>query len=314
MDFSSISSIRTYVKTLDSKFQAEQRKQGKAEKKSTIEEWVEKQEESMKNTLKQLNQEEESGSDQRLSDIRTKVQNGASLSNEERAYLKSKDPILYGRIAAADAEKKAFERELKRCRTKEEVQRLRMSHTASSLSAINTIKNNPNIPTAQKLALAQAELYKTRELDKVMVKFVKSGEYADLPTENEKALAEKRVKQAEERRAAELAEKQKPQEPELPKTETEDEPNLPPTSETEKKDKTERPKLPTEEDKKAVDRQPQEQKSEPELQALRDIRPRETVEQAENSREMLKFKRAKAKRAYTAAAAETFAASVRSAE
>ena len=60
MDFSTISSIKNYVKKLDSKFQAEQRSEGKTEKKSNLDEWRKQQKEKAKSALKTLKDMEES--------------------------------------------------------------------------------------------------------------------------------------------------------------------------------------------------------------------------------------------------------------
>ena len=97
------------------------------------------------------------------------------MSREEREYLKTKNPVLYSRLEAADLEKKAYERELKRCRTKDEVQRLKLSHTASSLSAVNAGNHSSVIPTAQKMSIAQGELYKMKGIQDITNKFVRAA-------------------------------------------------------------------------------------------------------------------------------------------
>ena len=99
---------------------------------------------------------------------------------------------------AIEEEQKSYEEELKRCRTKEDVQRVKMNHTAASLSTVNNVKNNPAIPEGAKLGIMWQELMKTRALEETMGEFVKSGRYAQLPTEAEKAEAEKALKEAKE--------------------------------------------------------------------------------------------------------------------
>ncbi len=83
-----------------------------------------------------------------------------------------------------------------RCKTKEEVQRVRTNHAAASLSAVNNIKNNPNIPEGKKLELIWQEHMKNQALEEVTKEFVESGKYAKLPTEAEKAKAEKELEEA----------------------------------------------------------------------------------------------------------------------
>lgn len=102
-------------------------------------------------------------------------------------------------------------------------------------------------------------VYKMNGIQSASGEFVRSGEYHALPTEHERAVAEKRVKQAEERQKRKSSER------------TEAIVN-----------RTENRK--TDEDSKKL---------------FQDIRPGETVEQAKNSPEMIKVRRAKVKRAYS---------------
>lgn len=249
MDLTSIGTISGYVRELDSRRRAEQRNQGRAQdrKPSTAAEWVKQQEELAKSPDRQELTWGDTG-DQKLTGIQTKYYSGGTLTKSEREYLKSKNPMLYERLLAAESAKKSYRQELKRCRTREEVHRLKMSHTAGAVSAIKA----GSAEASDRLNGVQSS---TNE-------FVRSGEYHSLPTEHEKAVAEKRVKQAEERQRRKLAEKSGESGAEQQKTESS------------------RKKL------------------------FHDIRPGETVEQAKNSPEMLKVRRAKAKRAYSSSAGD----------
>lgn len=161
----------------------------------SIDEWIKKQTEKADSFS--LNDDNTNKSDERLNDIHNKLYCGKKLTLDEEQYLQKKDPMAYRQLKASEAEQKCYEEELKRCRTKEEVSRVRMAHTAASLSVVNSVKNNPNIPEGQKLALVSGELRKIKALDKITEKFVKSGRYAKLPTDNEKLEAEKLLKEAE---------------------------------------------------------------------------------------------------------------------
>ncbi len=246
MDFAGIGTVSGYVRALDSRRQAEQRSQGSTEEKkpSSAADWVKQQEELAKSSDKKDITWWNTG-DQKLSGIQTKYYSGGTLTKTEREYLKSKNPALYERLVAAEAAKKSYRRDLKRCSTREEVHRMKLSHTAGTMSAIKA----GSAEASDRLNGIQSS---TNE-------FVGSGEYHSLPTEHEKAIAEKRVKQAEERQRRKRAENfcEKQHDPE-----------------------NSRKKL------------------------FRDIRPGETVEQAKNSPEMLKVRRAKAKRAYSSSAGE----------
>ena len=301
MDFRSISSVQSYVKTLDSKYQAEkQQEEGPAvstdpaKKQSKLDEWIKQRQDEMKSAIETMKRMEES-TDHKLAGIQSKVYSGTSLSRAEKEYLKTKNPVLYARLEAADLEKKVYERELKRCRTKEEVQRLKLSHTASSLSAVNAGQHSAGTSSEQKMALAQGELYKLKGMQDATNRFVRSGAYHSLPTEREKAIAEKRVEQAQERRRREMSQGLLDEiyKNRAPKTgDIKQSAEAADDAWNEQLGASAEDYLPTEATKGHID-----------PKVLTDIKPDETVEQAENSREMLKFKRAKARRAYKDSAA-----------
>ena len=301
MDFRSISSVQSYVKTLDSKYQAEkQQEEGPAvstdpaKKQSKLDEWIKQRQDEMKSAIETMKRMEES-TDHKLAGIQSKVYSGTSLSRAEKEYLKTKNPVLYARLEAADLEKKVYERELKRCRTKEEVQRLKLSHTASSLSAVNAGQHSAGTSSEQKMALAQGELYKLKGMQDATNRFVRSGAYHSLPTEREKAIAEKRVKQAQERRQREMSQGLLDEIYKNRAPKTGDIKQLAEAADdawNKQSGASAEDYLPTEATKGHID-----------PKVLTDIKPDETVEQAENSREMLKYKRAKARRAYKDSAA-----------
>ena len=301
MDFRSISSVQSYVKTLDSKYQAEkQQEEGPAvstdpaKKQSKLDEWIKQRQDEMKSAIETMKRMEES-TDHKLAGIQSKVYSGTSLSRAEREYLKTKNPVLYARLAAADLEKKVYERELKRCRTKEEVQRLKLSHTASSLSAVNAGQHSAGASSEQKMALAQGELYKLKGMQDATNRFVRNGAYHSLPTERERAIAEKRVEQAQERRRREMSQGLLDEiyKNRVPKTgDIKRSAEAADDAWNEQLGASAEDYLPTEATRGHID-----------PKVLTDIKPDETVEQAENSREMLKFKRAKARRAYKDSAA-----------
>lgn len=296
MDFRSISSVQSYVKTLDSKYQAEkQQEEGPAvstdpvKKQSKLDEWIKQRQDEMKSVIETMKRMEES-TDHKLAGIQSKVYSGTSLSRAEKEYLKTKNPVLYARLEAADLEKKVYERELKRCRTKEEVQRLKLSHTASSLSAVNAGQHSAGASSEQKMALAQGELYKLKGMQDATNRFVRSGAYHSLPTERERAIAEKRVEQAQERRRREMSQGLLDEiyKNRAPKTgDIKQSAEAADDAWNKQLGASAEDYLPTEATKGHID-----------PKVLTDIKPDETVEQAENSREMLKYKRAKARRAY----------------
>ena len=248
MDFTNIGTVSGFVKAMESKRRTEMRtSEMSSEKPTNIDEWIKQQNEQFKSSADRQELSYGNTSDQKLVGIQTKYYSGGNLTRTEREYLKSKNPALYERLLASESLKKSYRSELKRCRTREEVHRLKMSHTVGTMGSVKSDTTG----AATKMNDIQSS---TNE-------FVKSGEYHALPTEHEKAIAEKRVKQAEERQRRKHSEGTA-------------------LNRSGKSDADKDSKL------------------------FRDIRPGETVEQAKNSPEMLKVRRAKAKRAYSASSGE----------
>ena len=145
--------------------------------------------------------DERERSDTKLKDIKDKVLNGQKLTPEERRYLQAKDPMTYRQLRGVEEDQKSYERELRRCKTKEEVQRLKTMRVGASLAAVNSVANNPHISTAKKLELCQVEKLRCDKFESSTLAFIRKGEYAKLPTEAEKAKAEaeEREERGEER-------------------------------------------------------------------------------------------------------------------
>ena len=101
MDFRSISSVQSYVKTLDSKYQAEkQQEEGPAvstdpaKKQSKLDEWIKQRQDEMKSAIETMKRMEES-TDHKLAGIQSKVYSGTSLSRAERRRSISRQRIRY---------------------------------------------------------------------------------------------------------------------------------------------------------------------------------------------------------------------------
>ncbi len=194
MDFSVMQSIGNYTKNMEMQMKWKQRKANNdftADGSTTLRDSIARQAEEIRKS-------QADGSSKLSAQIRTKLAAGKKLTQEEMDYLQKNDPQTYQKAKAIKEEQKCYEEELKRCRTKEDVQRVKMNHTAASLSTVNNVKNNPAIPEGAKLGIMWQELMKTRALEETMGEFVKSGRYAQLPTEAEKAEAEKALKEAKE--------------------------------------------------------------------------------------------------------------------
>ena len=196
MDFFSIGNVSGYAKNLDMKA-----KWNKKKKKGDF------QSESKKSDLQRKNdafkdywykKKNDPENDEKMQSISNKVAAGKELTPDEMRYLEEKNPMLYKKIQQDKEEQKAFERDLRRCRTKDEVERLKTDTVAKSLTVIGSVKSDPNIPEGTKASIAASEMMKLKKLEEISAKFVKSGEYAKLPTEAEVRKAEKEIAEAQE--------------------------------------------------------------------------------------------------------------------
>lgn len=194
MNFFTMGNLGTYTRNLGMQMKWQQKKQNNdfsADGSTDIADPIRKQAED----IRKANAD---GTTKMNSQIDLKLKSGQKLTAEEMEYLQKTDPQKYQKIKAMQAEQESYEKELKKCKTKEEVQRVRMAHTAGSLNAVNSIKNNPVIPEEKKFELIMQEHYKHMALETSTREFVESGKYAKLPTEAEKAEAEKELKEAKE--------------------------------------------------------------------------------------------------------------------
>ncbi len=187
MDFNSIGNMNLHLRTMELKSMWSMRKKNQ-DYTSKGQQRLDQMFESMYGA----NADEKEKAQQRLSEIMQKYYNGGKLTSEEKEFLRTRNPQAYNEIVQEEQEQKAFEKELERCETKEDVERLKMNHINGALAGISKVENNPNIPKAAKLAaFARAKRY-VDNVVKSTQKFIESGAYSKLPTDAEKALAEKK--------------------------------------------------------------------------------------------------------------------------
>ncbi len=192
MSIMMVTSLNTYTKNMEMKMKWQKKQVEKdytAHETTSADSAVQKQ-------LEDIRESQKDGSAQMAAQIDLKMMSGKRLSAQEMEYLKEHDPETYKKAKAIEMEREAYERELKNCKTKEEVQRVKAAHAAAGLDQVNNIKNNPNIPSGKKLALIKQELAKSTALEDSMRSFVKSGDYKKLPTEAERQKAEKEMEEA----------------------------------------------------------------------------------------------------------------------
>ena len=194
MDFTAIQSLGIYTKNMEMQLKWQKKK---ADNDFTADGST-KLTDPTARQAEEIRKAQADGTAKLSSQIRTKLATGKKLTQEEMTYLEKHDPQMYQKVKAIEAEQKSYEKKLKSCKTKEEVQQVRTERVAASLSVVNNVKNNPAIPEGAKLGLMWQELQKNMAVEETVRKFVESGQYAQLPTEAEKQEVEKELKELKE--------------------------------------------------------------------------------------------------------------------
>lgn len=183
MDVTMISSLNNYTRNMKMQMKWKQRQVSgdyisKSDSKNTssVEMLLKEQQEKAADLMKQ------NTSSVSRQQIDAKMRSGKLLSAAEMEYLKENDPKTYQKAREIEMEREAYERELKQCRTKEEVQRVKFSHAAAAMATVKEVDTNPNIPKGEKLALIMQELAKTNALGDAEREFIQSGDYRSLPS------------------------------------------------------------------------------------------------------------------------------------
>ena len=140
---------------------------------------------------------EETKKGNEYSALYSKIQSGQKLSPAEEDKLKEKDMKSYLEYKANQAEQEAYEERLKRCRTKDEAQRLQTAKMQGNLSKMKNIENDPYISDAEKLKMARVIQGDTTATAKIYQEFTQSEEYEKMPTEGELQQLRKMERDAE---------------------------------------------------------------------------------------------------------------------
>lgn len=152
------------------------------------------EERMLANFQEQAEKERESN---KHADTYNKLKSGGKLTSEEISYLEEHDPEALRKYREDQAEKAAYERELKNCKTKEDVDRVKMNKLGNFAVQAKKITNDPYIPLDKKLELMNQLNNKLCLVNEAHEDFVKSEQYRDMPTEGE--LQEERTEEALER-------------------------------------------------------------------------------------------------------------------
>ena len=189
-----VGSIRNTVKMaeMDNKWQQKKKNGGKALKAEMSPQ--ERQIQRYKEDIERMRE------GRQMSDIDAKLKAGGTLTPEEITYLQRNCPEKYKEYVEIRNEREAYKRQMESCKTKEDVEKLKMNKMSSFLAEAKSVMNNPNIPKGKKLGLMEKILRRVMGIEKEYVKFVNSGRYKNLPTEEE--LAEEERKKTEQNESA----------------------------------------------------------------------------------------------------------------
>lgn len=132
----------------------------------------------------------------RLQSIGSKLNAGLDLTADELSYLQKHAPELYKEYVDAKREAENYKQQLKKCKTKEDVQKIKLQKLGSFMAEAKSISNNPNIPKGKKLGMMQAVLKKVMCTEAAHQEFTQSAAYANMPTDAEVRAEEKREAEA----------------------------------------------------------------------------------------------------------------------
>ncbi len=120
-----------------------------------------------------------------MASIDAKLNSGGILTPEEITYLQQKCPEKYKEYMDLKNEREAYKRQMEACKTKEDVEKLKLTKMNGFLAEAKSVKNNPNIPDGKKKELMEKILRRTMGVQDEYMAFVRSGKYKELPTEEE---------------------------------------------------------------------------------------------------------------------------------
>lgn len=134
--------------------------------------------------------------DNEKNQVINRARSGAELTSEELDYLKENSPEVYQEYLQDKEERRAYEKQLKNCKTKEEAERLKLQKSGQFMAESKKITTNPYIPKSKKLELIQRLQGRVSGFEKIYSEFIKSRVYIDLPSEEDES--RKRAKKAAE--------------------------------------------------------------------------------------------------------------------
>lgn len=127
--------------------------------------------------------------------IDAKLKSGEPLTKDEIDYLRKNNPQALKEYEEIKQEKESYKKQLKSCKTKEDVEELKMTKLSGFMAQAKKISTNPYIPKAQKLALLGKLLKKTNTVQEEHIKFTQSLQYQELPEDREELEEDKKARE-----------------------------------------------------------------------------------------------------------------------
>lgn len=126
----------------------------------------------------QISQMHESNFQQEL---QAKLDSGQELTPEEEQYLEKVNPDALKEHEKLKEEVAAYRKQLQNCRTKKDVEKLKLYKMGQFMSEVKTVSNDPHIPKAKKKAMLEQILKRTYAFEKEHNDYTKTPEYQTKP-------------------------------------------------------------------------------------------------------------------------------------
>ena len=126
----------------------------------------------------QISQMQESNFQQEL---QAKLDSGQELTPEEEQYLEKVNPDALKEHEKLKEEVAAYRKQLQNCRTKKDVEKLKLYKMGQFMSEVKTVSNDPHIPKAKKKAMLEQILKRTYAIEKEHNDYTKTPEYQTKP-------------------------------------------------------------------------------------------------------------------------------------
>lgn len=123
----------------------------------------------------------------KIPEINNKLMSGGKLTREEIEYLRKNDPQKLKEYEEIQQERESYKKQLKNCKSKEEVERLKMTRMGKYMSQAKSIASDSCIPKSEKYKMMVKLLAEATGVAKEHIKFTQSLRYAELPEEDEDA-------------------------------------------------------------------------------------------------------------------------------